>query len=199
MKNKIKEKSQKGGKKMRYITIIAMSVLIGVGAINAQVVSDTTQRPLRLRIHADSGAVVRDTLRLRVHERTMNQGDTMQIRVENQIQNRNNAQEMTVQHEVVKGEGTKTNIFKRIFTKRKTVTVQKEAGSMERNQNQVRDTARLRIRDENGDGIPDSLQIRERERLRVRDGSCQENRGVPSSGSGPNPMNSPAQRGRRGR
>lgn len=192
-----REKSQKGGKKMRYITIIAMSVLISAGALNAQVVSDSTQRPLRLRIHADSGVVVKDTFRLRVHERSMNQGDTVQIRVQNQIQNKNNAQEMTVQHEVVKGEGTKTNIFKRIFTKKKTVTVQKEVGSMQRNQNQVRDTARLRIRDENGDGIPDSLQIRERERLRHRDGSHQENRGVSSPGSGPNPMNSPVERNRR--
>ncbi|MEO0247037.1 MAG: hypothetical protein ABIM20_03560 [candidate division WOR-3 bacterium] len=157
---------------MRYITIIILSMM-GIGALNAQVASDSTQRPLRLRIHADSGKIVRDSVMMRVHERTRNQGDTIQIRVQNEVQNRGTTNELNVEHQVVKGEGTKTNIFKRIFTRKKEITVQKEVGSAERARNQVRDTLRLRIRDENGDGVPDSLQIRERERLRLRDGSRQ--------------------------
>jgi len=178
---------------MRY-TIISLAIAgMLVGGISHAQLRDSVQVRNRQMVQKQDTLMLHDSLRVR--ERTMNAGDTIQLRIQNQIQNRNTSGNMVVEHEVVKGEGTKTSIWKRIFTRKKTVELSKEVGSQ--NRTQLRDTLRLRTRDENGDGIPDSLQVRTRQQLRLRDGSCGGNPN-PNGNMGPNSASFPNQR-RRGR
>jgi hypothetical protein len=175
----------------KIITGMSVLVLIACTNLHAQTGPDTLRKTLRVQNYGDSVTcqMVGDTERVRTREMVRNQGDTIQMRVENRVRNRAVTTELTSEKTITKDGNNIIKILKRVFTKRDTVTVQKEVGSGTKNT--VRNRQEIRVRDENADGIPDSLQVRDRERLRLRDGSCT---GAGSQGSNSRKTSGPVRR-----